>query len=53
MTQTQTSPTYQILNPATGEVEQTFETATDAEVEAALAAAHTAYDAWKAMTMRP
>jgi succinate-semialdehyde dehydrogenase/glutarate-semialdehyde dehydrogenase len=47
MTQTQTSPTYQIVNPATGEVEQTFETATDAEIEAALSAAHTAYDAWK------
>jgi succinate-semialdehyde dehydrogenase/glutarate-semialdehyde dehydrogenase len=47
MTQTQTSPTYQIVNPATGGVEQTFDTATDAEIEAALAAAHTAYDAWK------
>jgi succinate-semialdehyde dehydrogenase / glutarate-semialdehyde dehydrogenase len=47
MTQTQTSPTYQIVNPATGEVEQTFDTATDAEIEAALSAAHTAYDAWK------
>jgi succinate-semialdehyde dehydrogenase/glutarate-semialdehyde dehydrogenase len=50
MTQTQTktsSPTYQIVNPATGEVEQTFDTATDAEIEAALAASHAAYDAWK------
>jgi succinate-semialdehyde dehydrogenase/glutarate-semialdehyde dehydrogenase len=48
MTQTQTSsPAYQIVNPATGEVEQTFDTATDAEIEAALAAAHSAYDAWK------
>jgi len=47
MSQTQTSPVYQILNPATGEVEQTFDTATDAEVEAALASAHAAYDAWK------
>jgi succinate-semialdehyde dehydrogenase / glutarate-semialdehyde dehydrogenase len=47
MTQTQTSPTYQILNPATGEVEQTFETASAAEIEAALSAAHTAYAAWK------
>jgi succinate-semialdehyde dehydrogenase / glutarate-semialdehyde dehydrogenase len=47
MTQTQTSPTYQILNPATGEVEQTFDTASDAEIEAAIAAAHSAYDAWK------
>jgi succinate-semialdehyde dehydrogenase/glutarate-semialdehyde dehydrogenase len=48
MTQTQTtSPTYQIVNPATGQVEQTFDTATDADVEAALAAAHAAYQAWK------
>ena len=44
---TQTSPTYQILNPATGQVEQTFDTATDAEIEAALSVAHTAYDGWK------
>jgi succinate-semialdehyde dehydrogenase/glutarate-semialdehyde dehydrogenase len=28
-------------------VEQTFDTATDAEIEAALAGAHAAYDAWK------
>jgi succinate-semialdehyde dehydrogenase/glutarate-semialdehyde dehydrogenase len=48
MTQTQTSsPTYQIVNPATGEVEQTFDTATDAEIESGLAAAHAAFDAWK------
>jgi succinate-semialdehyde dehydrogenase/glutarate-semialdehyde dehydrogenase len=48
MSQTQTSgPAYRIVNPATGEVEQTFDTATDAEIEAALSAAHAAYDAWK------
>src|SRR3954449_1206230 len=47
MTQTQTAPGYQIVNPATGKVEQTFDTASDAEIEAALAAAHSAYDAWK------
>jgi succinate-semialdehyde dehydrogenase/glutarate-semialdehyde dehydrogenase len=48
MSQTQTSsPAYRIVNPATGEVEQTFDTATDAEIESALAAAHSAYDAWK------
>jgi succinate-semialdehyde dehydrogenase/glutarate-semialdehyde dehydrogenase len=48
MSQTQTSsPAYRIVNPATGAVEQTFDTATDAEIEAALAAAHAAYDAWK------
>jgi succinate-semialdehyde dehydrogenase / glutarate-semialdehyde dehydrogenase len=48
MTQTQTaSPPYRIVNPATGEVVQTFETATDAEIEAALAAADTAYRSWR------
>ena len=47
MSQTQTSPAYQIVNPATGEVVETFDTATDAEVEAALASAHAAYDAWR------
>ncbi len=47
MSQAQTSPAYQILNPATGQVEQTFDTASDAEIEAALASAHAAYDAWK------
>ncbi len=48
MTQTQTSsPAYQIVNPATGEVEQSFDTATDAEIEAALAASHAAYAVWK------
>jgi succinate-semialdehyde dehydrogenase/glutarate-semialdehyde dehydrogenase len=52
MTQTQTSPAYQIVNPATGEVEQTFDMATDAEIEAALSAAHTAYDAWKDVPIR-
>jgi succinate-semialdehyde dehydrogenase/glutarate-semialdehyde dehydrogenase len=47
MSQTQTSPAYQIVNPATGDVQQTFDTASDAEVEAALASAKAAYDAWK------
>jgi succinate-semialdehyde dehydrogenase/glutarate-semialdehyde dehydrogenase len=47
MSQTRTVPPYQIVNPATGEVEQTFDTATNAEVEAALASAHAAYDVWK------
>ena len=47
MSQFQTSPVYQIVNPATGEVGQTFATATDAEIEAALTSAHAAYDAWR------
>ena len=42
-----TGPTYQVVNPATGEVVETFETATDAEVEAALASASQAYASWK------
>jgi succinate-semialdehyde dehydrogenase / glutarate-semialdehyde dehydrogenase len=44
---TTTGPTYQTVNPATGEVVETFDFATDAEVEAGLAAAHSAYLAWK------
>jgi succinate-semialdehyde dehydrogenase/glutarate-semialdehyde dehydrogenase len=40
-------PAYQVTDPATGEVVETFETAEDAEVEAALAAAHQAYQSWK------
>jgi succinate-semialdehyde dehydrogenase/glutarate-semialdehyde dehydrogenase len=48
MSVTQTSsPTYQVVNPATGQVVETFDHATDAEIEAALAASHTAYAAWK------
>lgn len=48
MSQSQTSgPAYQVVNPATGEVEQTFDTATDAEIESALTASHSAYDGWK------
>jgi succinate-semialdehyde dehydrogenase / glutarate-semialdehyde dehydrogenase len=47
MSQTQATPAYRIVNPATGEVEQTFDTATDAEIETALASAHGAYEAWK------
>ncbi|MGI8522799.1 MAG: NAD-dependent succinate-semialdehyde dehydrogenase [Nocardioides sp.] len=48
MSQSQTSgPAYQVVNPATGEVEQTFDTATDAEIESTLAASRAAYDAWK------
>ncbi|WP_406832983.1 NAD-dependent succinate-semialdehyde dehydrogenase [Pedococcus sp. KACC 23699] len=47
MSDTQTSPTYAITNPATGEVEKTFDPATDEQVEAAMAAAHAAYTSWK------
>jgi succinate-semialdehyde dehydrogenase/glutarate-semialdehyde dehydrogenase len=42
-----TGPTYQTVNPATGEVVETFGFATDAEIEAALASAHSAYAVWR------
>ncbi|MFF3672043.1 NAD-dependent succinate-semialdehyde dehydrogenase [Microtetraspora malaysiensis] len=42
-----TSPSYQVTDPATGEVVETFEPATDADVEAALTAAAAAYTTWK------
>ena len=44
MTQT---PPYQVTDPATGEVLQTFPFATDAEVEQALAAATAAFAQWR------
>ncbi|GLW98861.1 NAD-dependent succinate-semialdehyde dehydrogenase [Microtetraspora sp. NBRC 16547] len=42
-----TSPSYQVTDPATGKVVETFEPATDADVEAALTAAAAAYTTWK------
>ncbi|HXD29077.1 MAG TPA: NAD-dependent succinate-semialdehyde dehydrogenase [Arthrobacter sp.] len=42
-------PGYRVLNPATGEVVETFETATDEQVGEALAAAQSAYESWGAM----
>jgi succinate-semialdehyde dehydrogenase / glutarate-semialdehyde dehydrogenase len=44
MTQT---PPYQVTDPATGEVTETFPFATDAEVAEALAAATEAFTAWR------
>ncbi|MEO6511731.1 MAG: NAD-dependent succinate-semialdehyde dehydrogenase [Nocardioides sp.] len=46
---TSTGPAYQTVNPANGDVMETFATATDAEVEAALAASHAAYVEWRAV----
>jgi succinate-semialdehyde dehydrogenase/glutarate-semialdehyde dehydrogenase len=40
-------PTYRVVNPATGEVGETFDYATDAQIEEALAAAHAAYQVWR------
>jgi succinate-semialdehyde dehydrogenase/glutarate-semialdehyde dehydrogenase len=42
-----TSPTYQVTDPSTGEVLETFEAATDAEIESALTASAAAYASWK------
>jgi succinate-semialdehyde dehydrogenase/glutarate-semialdehyde dehydrogenase len=47
MSTTTSGPAYQVVNPATGEVVETFETATDSEVEAAITAATSAYATWK------
>ncbi len=42
-----TSPAYQVTDPSTGEVVETFDHASDAEIEAALTASATAYAGWK------
>jgi succinate-semialdehyde dehydrogenase/glutarate-semialdehyde dehydrogenase len=47
MTTTTSGPDYQVVNPATGEVVETFESASDADVEAAITAAQQAYTTWK------
>jgi len=38
---------YRVQNPATGEIVETFESATDAEIEQTLAAADAAYREWR------
>ncbi|MER7559481.1 NAD-dependent succinate-semialdehyde dehydrogenase [Nocardioides sp. NPDC126508] len=43
-----TTPPYQVTDPATGEVIETFPFATDAEVEEALTRSQKAYEAWRA-----
>ncbi|CAN5511333.1 NAD-dependent succinate-semialdehyde dehydrogenase [soil metagenome] len=44
-----TQPQYQVVNPATGEKGETFDLATDAEIEAALAKSAEAYKSWQAV----
>jgi len=44
---TTSGPAYQVVNPATGEVGQTFDTASDADIESAISAATQAYASWK------
>src|SRR5690349_15910936 len=39
--------TYAVVNPATGETVARYDTFTDAQVEGALAAAQSAYEAWR------
>jgi succinate-semialdehyde dehydrogenase/glutarate-semialdehyde dehydrogenase len=40
---------YAVVNPATGEKVASYDTVTDAQVEQALAAAQSAYEAWRAV----
>lgn len=42
-----TGSNYQVTDPSTGEVLETFDTATDAQVEAALSSSAEAYASWK------
>jgi succinate-semialdehyde dehydrogenase / glutarate-semialdehyde dehydrogenase len=42
------TPPYQVTDPFTGQVTQTFPYAGDAEIEAALASSAAAYEAWRA-----
>ena len=44
---TTSGPRYQVVNPSTGEVVETFDHATDQEIESALAAVHEAYGVWR------
>ncbi|HEY9423472.1 MAG TPA: aldehyde dehydrogenase family protein, partial [Microterricola sp.] len=38
---------YRVQNPATGEVLETFENATDAQIEEALSSANAVYQEWR------
>ncbi len=51
MTVTTTTPPYQVTNPATGKVLESFPYATDAEVEQALASTEAAYQEWRSRTV--
>ena len=42
-----TSPAYQVTDPSIGEVVETFEHATDEQIESALSASAAAYKTWK------
>ena len=47
MPSTNVGPTYQVVNPATGEVVETFDHITDADLESTIEAAHQAYSSWR------
>lgn len=49
--QTSQWPGYRVTNPVTGEVEERFEQATDAEVEQALAASSDGFAEWRALSV--
>ncbi len=42
-----TTPTYQVTDPSTGEVLESFDHASDDEIERSLASSHAAYSSWK------
>ncbi|MET0767831.1 MAG: NAD-dependent succinate-semialdehyde dehydrogenase [Aeromicrobium sp.] len=42
-----TSPTYQVTDPSTGEVVESFDHASDADIESALTASAAAFSTWK------
>jgi succinate-semialdehyde dehydrogenase/glutarate-semialdehyde dehydrogenase len=44
---TQTQMPYQVTDPSTGEVVETFDLASDADIESAIGAATTAYSSWR------
>ena len=44
---TTSGPAYQVVNPATGAVVETFDNASDADIEAAISGAARAYASWK------
>ncbi|WP_323791149.1 NAD-dependent succinate-semialdehyde dehydrogenase [Nocardioides sp.] len=43
--------TYQVVNPATGETEQEFETATDAQVDDVVRRSHAAFGTWRTTSL--
>ncbi|WGW12039.1 NAD-dependent succinate-semialdehyde dehydrogenase [Saxibacter everestensis] len=47
MSSTTSGPSYQVTDPSTGEVVDSFDIATDAEIEAALSSSAAAYGTWK------